>query len=212
MLGQTDRCRDPAAHTMRAVSIALTHRGSTGTETWSHRYMGSARWPLENNLNVSWAQVLHTEILVFCVTADDTSMTSLVIFDHSSFGVTNHSEAASLWLVRQDRATINSGSPPSWGANFCSDRWLHRPRWVGCLVRYLDIYLFYVSGRDCSHKCPVNWPTSNFTPFASNCRANDDVVRADVRSRLNSAVLSCLRLHARRVIIRPHRTHRTDAA
>jgi len=58
--------------------------------------MGSARWPLENNLNVSLAQVLHTEILVFCVTADDTSMTSLVIFDHSSFGVTNHSEVASL--------------------------------------------------------------------------------------------------------------------
>jgi len=42
-------------------------------------------------------------------------------------------------LVRQDRATINSGSPPSCGANFCSDRWLHRPRWVGWLVRYLDV-------------------------------------------------------------------------
>ena len=129
---------------MRAVSIALTHRGSTGTETWSHRYMGSARWPLENNLNVSWAQVLHTEILVFCVTADDTSMTSLVIFDHSSFGVTNHSEVASLWLVRQDRATINSGSPPSCGTPFW--QWSVAPpfRWVGWLVRYLDIYLFYV--------------------------------------------------------------------
>jgi len=28
-----------------------------------------------------------------------------------------------------------------------SDRWLHRPRWVGWLVRYLDIYLFYVYDR-----------------------------------------------------------------
>ena len=47
-------------------------------------------------------------------------------------------------MVRQDRATINSGSPPSCGANFGSDRWLHGPRWVGWLVRHLDIYLFYV--------------------------------------------------------------------
>jgi len=31
---------------------------------------------------------------------------------------------------------------------FGSDRWLHRPRWVGWLVRYLDIYLFYVYGVD----------------------------------------------------------------
>jgi len=40
-------------------------------------------------------------------------------------------------LVKQDRATIYSGSPPSCGANFCSDRWLHRPRWVGWPVRPL---------------------------------------------------------------------------
>ena len=76
-------------------------------------------------------------------------MTSFVIADTACcccFGLTNHSEAASLWLVRQDRATINSGSPPSCSANFCSDRWLHRPRWVGWPVRYLDIYLFYVYG------------------------------------------------------------------
>jgi len=33
-----------------------------------------ARWPLENNLNIRWAQVLHTEKLVFNVTADDTSL------------------------------------------------------------------------------------------------------------------------------------------
>ena len=31
-----------------------------------------------------------------------------------------------------------------------SDRWLHRPRWVGWLVRYLDIYLFYVCDPDLS--------------------------------------------------------------
>ena len=30
---------------------------------------------------------------------------------------------------------------------FGRDRWLHCPMWVGWLVRYLDIYLFYVYGR-----------------------------------------------------------------
>ena len=34
----------------------------------------------------------------------------------SCFGVTNHGWLASLWLVRQDRATINSGNLPAWGA------------------------------------------------------------------------------------------------
>ena len=29
----------------------------------------------------------------------------------------------------------SSGSPPSCGENFCSDRWLHRPRRVGWPVR-----------------------------------------------------------------------------
>ena len=29
---------------------------------------------------------------------------------------------------------------------FGNDRWLHRPRWVGWQVRYLDIYLVYVYG------------------------------------------------------------------
>ena len=33
-----------------------------------------ARWSLENSLKVRWAQGLHTEILVFYVTADDTSL------------------------------------------------------------------------------------------------------------------------------------------
>jgi len=58
----------------------------------------------------------------------------------SCFGVTNHGRLASLWLVRQDRATINSGSLPSCGTLFW--QW---SRWVGWLVRYLDIYLFYMS-------------------------------------------------------------------
>jgi len=31
---------------------------------------------------------------------------------------------------------------------FGSDQWLHCPRWVGWLVRYLDIYLFYVYGAE----------------------------------------------------------------
>jgi len=58
-------------------------------------------------------------------------------------------------LVRQDRATINSGDPPSCGANFCSDRWLHRPRWVGWPVRYLDQYptLPNASSVDCVVYC-----------------------------------------------------------
>ena len=69
----------------------------------------------------------------------------------SCFGVTNHSEASS-WLVRQDRATINWAVRHLAAHHFCSDRWLQRPRWVGWLVRYLDIYLFYVYGLDV-------WPT-----------------------------------------------------
>ena len=28
-----------------------------------------------------------------------------------------------------------------------SDRWLHRPRWVGWLVRYLDIFIYSMSMR-----------------------------------------------------------------
>ena len=36
----------------------------------------------------------------------------------SCFGVTNHGRLALLWLVRQDRATINSGSPPSCDVTF----------------------------------------------------------------------------------------------
>jgi len=39
-----------------------SHRGRTGNETWSHRYTCAARWPLENNRIIWWAQVLRTEI------------------------------------------------------------------------------------------------------------------------------------------------------
>ena len=45
-------------------------------------------------------------------------MTSLVISDHVLLRITNHGRVASLWLVRQDRATINSGSPPSCDVTF----------------------------------------------------------------------------------------------
>ena len=83
----------------------------------------------------------------------DTLLVVVVVVVASALA--NHSEAASLWLVRQDRATINSGSPPSCGANFCSDQWLHRPRWVGWPVRYLDIYLFCVY--ECSLRGVVMW-------------------------------------------------------
>ena len=97
-------------------STHCSHGGSTGNETWSHRYRRTARWPLENNLNVWWAQVLHTEIFRSSTLQQTTrhwwSPTT------SCFGVTNHSEAASLWLVRHDRININSGSPPSCGASF----------------------------------------------------------------------------------------------
>ena len=41
-------------------NFGLSHRGRTGNETWSHRYTSAARWPLENNLIIWWAQV-------FCV-------------------------------------------------------------------------------------------------------------------------------------------------
>jgi len=44
------------------ICLSTENRGSAGIETWSHRYRRSAGWPLENNFNVWWAQVLHTEI------------------------------------------------------------------------------------------------------------------------------------------------------
>ena len=66
----------------------------------------------------------------------------------SCFGVTNHGRLALLWLVRQDRATINSGSPPSCDVTFWQWSVASPPRWVGWLVRYLDIYLFFVCDLD----------------------------------------------------------------
>jgi len=58
----------------------------------------------------------------------------------SCFGVTNHSEAASLWLVRQNWATINSDSPPSCGAPFW--QWLvASPSEIGWLASKVSRYL-----------------------------------------------------------------------
>ena len=88
----------------------------------------------------------------------------------SCFGVTNHSEAASLRLVRQDWATINSGSPPSCGAPFwqwsvaspCELGWL-----ASKVSRYLSILCLWVapSGSEvcrvlCRYQSSVCWSTS----------------------------------------------------
>jgi len=58
----------------------------------------------------------------------------------SCFDVTNHSEAASLWLVRQDRATINLGSPPSCDVTFW--QWsVASPSEMGWLASKVSRYL-----------------------------------------------------------------------
>jgi len=58
----------------------------------------------------------------------------------SCFGVTNHGRLASLWLVRQDQATINSGSPPSCGAPFW--QWsVASPSEMGWLASKVSRYL-----------------------------------------------------------------------
>ena len=44
------------------IPQSLSHRARTGNEKWSHRYICAARWPLENNRIIWWAQVLRTEI------------------------------------------------------------------------------------------------------------------------------------------------------
>ena len=94
----------------------------------------SGRWPLENNLNVWWAQVLRT-------LQQMTRRWRHWWFPTTScFGVTNHSEAASLWLVRQDRTTINSGSPPSCGATFWQ-RSVASPSEMGWLASKVSRYL-----------------------------------------------------------------------
>ena len=38
-------------------SVWLGHRARTGNEKWSNRYICAARWPLENNRIIWWAQV-----------------------------------------------------------------------------------------------------------------------------------------------------------
>jgi len=131
------------------------HRGSTGNETWSHLYRRSARWPLENNLNVWWAQVLRTKIFRSSTLQQTTRQWRHWWFPTSCFGVTNHSEATSLWLVRQDRAAINSGSLPSCGAPFWQ-RSVASPSEIGWLAskvsRYLSILCLwsYVSSTECA--------------------------------------------------------------
>ena len=70
----------------------------------------------------------------------------------SCFGITNHSEAALLWLVTQVRATINSGSPPSCGA-LLWQRSVASPSEMGWLAskvsRYISILcLWFVSSFD----------------------------------------------------------------
>jgi len=58
----------------------------------------------------------------------------------SSFRVTNHSEAASLWLVRQDWATINSGCLPSCDVTFW--QWsVASPSEMGRLASKVSRYL-----------------------------------------------------------------------
>ena len=42
------------------LQVSCKHRGRTGNETWSHRYICAARWPLENNRIIWWTQVLRT--------------------------------------------------------------------------------------------------------------------------------------------------------
>ena len=66
----------------------------------------------------------------------------------SCFGANNHSEAVSLWLVRQDWANNNSGSPPSCADPFCQWSVAMPSELFDWQVRYLDIYLFYAYGWD----------------------------------------------------------------
>ena len=65
----------------------------------------------------------------------------------SCFGVINHSEAASLWLVRQDWAATATGSPPSCDVTFWQ-RSVASPSEMGWLAskvcRYLSILCLWV--------------------------------------------------------------------
>jgi len=118
----------------------MYHRDSTGSETWSHHYRRSAMFDgrrfciLQFRYSTLQQMTCQWRHWWFPTT--------------SCFGVTNHSEAASLWLVTRDRATINSGSPPSCGATFW--QWsVASPSEMGWLAskvsRYLSILcLWYV--------------------------------------------------------------------
>jgi len=69
-------------------------------------------------------------------------MTSLVISDHVLLQRNQSQRSCSLWLVTQDRATINSGSPPSCDVTFW--QWsVASPSEIGWLAskvyRYLSI-------------------------------------------------------------------------
>jgi len=73
-------CWEPRCEVQRRLGITVQTTGAVPAMKPEATAIGrSARWPLENNLNV-WSA--HTEIWVFYVTADDTPMTSLVISDH----------------------------------------------------------------------------------------------------------------------------------
>jgi len=79
----TDTATVPARRSATAASTATTSHRSDAPQTTRAVLANKtkatsieiiARWPLENHLNVCWAQVLHTGIYVFYVTADDTSL------------------------------------------------------------------------------------------------------------------------------------------
>jgi len=74
-----------------------------------------ARWPLEK-------KPLTFDVRKFCIPKFRYSTLQQTTrhwwFPTSCFGVTNHREAASLWLVRQEWANNNSGSPPSCDHDF----------------------------------------------------------------------------------------------
>jgi len=73
----------------------------------------------------------YQNFLVFYVTAYDTWMTSLVKLLRCDW-----LGRIGLLLTRAVRHLVAHASGSDW--------WLHHPRWVGWLVRYLDIYLFCV--------------------------------------------------------------------
>jgi len=135
--------------------LGPTHRGSTGNETWSHRYRRSARWSLEKTSTFIYSMSITVkksmdEGFTYSNLATVSRSRRHWWFPTSCFGITNHSKAASLWFVRQDRATINSGSPPSCGAPFW--QWpVASPSEMGWLAskvsRYLSILWHTVSAQ-----------------------------------------------------------------